>query len=99
MLKSSDGHTFIEIFDGQANAPREGLAAAEGEEIRTGALLHLAMSVENAKTAYNRCLEAGATSCIEPMELSLGNPAVIVNNSLVYSPNGEVIEFIEGAPF
>ncbi|MNV29418.1 Glyoxalase/Bleomycin resistance protein/Dioxygenase superfamily protein [compost metagenome] len=99
MLKSSDGHTFIEIFDRQANAPREGQAAAEGEEVRTGALLHLAISVENAKAAYDRCLEAGARSCIEPMQLSLGNPAVIVNNSLVYSPNGEVIEFIEGTPF
>lgn len=99
MLKSSDGHTFIEIFDGQANAPREGLAAKEGEEVRTGALLHLAMSVENAKAAYERCLEAGAKSCIEPMRLSLGNPAVIVNNALVYSPNGEVIEFIQDTPF
>lgn len=99
MLKSSDGNTFIEIFDGQANAPREGRGANEGEEVRTGALLHLAMSVENAKAAYDRCLDAGAISCVEPMRLSLGNPPVIVNNSLVYSPNGEVIEFIEGNPF
>lgn len=99
MLKSSDGNTFIEIFDAEANAPREGRGANEGEEVRTGALLHLAMSVENAKAAYDRCLNAGAISCIEPMRLSLGNPPVIVSNSLVYSPNGEVIEFIEDAPF
>lgn len=99
MLKSSDGNTFIEIFDAEANAPREGRGANEGEEVRTGALLHLAMNVENAKAAYDRCLGAGALSCIEPMQLSLGNPPVIVNNSLVYSPNGEVIEFIEDTPF
>lgn len=99
MLKSWDGHTFLEIFDASAAVPMEGRPAQDGEPIRTGALLHLAMSVDDAEAAYRRCLLAGAKPCIEPMTLSLGNPAVNVRNSLVYSPNGEVIEFLEGLPF
>lgn len=99
MLKSWDGQTFLEIFDAAAAVAMEGQAAEPGQEIRTGALLHLAMRVDDSEAAYQRCLLAGASQCIEPMSLSLGNPAVHVRNSLVYSPNGEVIEFLEGDPF
>ncbi|WP_316842033.1 VOC family protein [Pedobacter gandavensis] len=100
MLKSWDGHTFIEVFDAAAAVAMEGQPALAEEEVKTGALLHLAMSVDSASEAYERCLLAGASSCIAPMGLSLGeNPAVNVRNALVYSPNGEVIEFLEGKPF
>lgn len=99
MLKSWDGNTFIEMFDGAAAVPMEGEAAKTGEPVKTGALLHLAMSVDDAVAAYERCLLAGAKPCITPMSLSLGNPAVNVRNALIYSPNGEVIEFLEGQPF
>ncbi|MBB2150618.1 VOC family protein [Pedobacter gandavensis] len=99
MLKSWDGQTFIEVFDAEAAVPMQGEAAKLTEQVKTGALLHLAMRVENAEAAYTRCLLAGASPCIEPMSLLLGNPALPVRNALVYSPNGEVIEFLEGQPF
>ncbi|MBC8984387.1 VOC family protein [Pedobacter sp. N36a] len=99
MIKSWDGQTFIEIFDGAAEVPMEGEAAKAGEAVKTGALLHLAMSVVDAAAAYERCLHAGASPYIAAMNLSLGHPPVSVRNALVYSPNGEVIEFLEGQPF
>lgn len=100
MLKSWDGHTFIEVFDADAAVAMEGAAALAEEPVKTGALLHLAMSVDNAEMAYERCLMAGASPCIAPMGISLGTaPAIDVRNALVYSPNGEVIEFLEGQPF
>lgn len=95
MLKSADGGTFIEVFDNDADIAAQGRRAALGEEPVQGALLHLCLSVDNAKAAYEAALAAGATSCVKPATLFLGNPPLEVHNALVYSPNGEVIEFIE----
>lgn len=95
MLKSGDGHSYIEVFDYSANAPTQGEKADDDSEIKTGALLHFALNVVDAKLAFEQAIEAGGTECVVPMVLQLGNPPVEVKNSLVYSPNGEVIEFLE----
>lgn len=95
MLKSADGRSYIEVFNYTANAPTEGERANNDEEIKTGALLHFALNVVDAKLAFEQAIKAGGTECVEPMVLELGNPPVEVKNSLVYSPNGEVIEFLE----
>ncbi len=36
---------------------------------------------------------------MEPNQLTLGEPPLIVTNALVHSPNGEVIEFIKDVDF
>lgn len=95
MLKSADGNTFIEVFDNNADIAAEGRRPLPDEESVQGALLHFSLSVDNAQIAYNRAIEAGARSCVPPMTLSLGHPPLTVRNALIYSPNGEVIEFIE----
>ncbi len=99
MLKSADGNSFIELYDQEADIAAQGRKIKEGEEFVQTALLHICMSVEDCSIAYERAIRAGGKPCIEPMVLHLGMPAVIVRNSLIYSPNGEVIEFMEKAGF
>lgn len=96
MLKSADGNTFIEIFDKDADIPAQGRVKNNNEDIVQGALLHLAFTVDNVESTYKRALEGGATCYIEPSIVDLGgNPRILVKNALVYTPNGEVIEFLE----
>ncbi|NQX67757.1 VOC family protein [Paenibacillus alba] len=99
MLVSADRRTCIEIFDREAVIPAQGKKAASEEEIAHGALLHLAFYVDDAEEVYHKALAHGAKICAEPSRLSLGQPPLIVNNALIYSPNGEVIEFIEEVDF
>ncbi|WP_459502925.1 VOC family protein [Bacillus sp. C1] len=99
MLVSSDGTTYIEVFDYEAQIAAQGRKALEHEEITHGALLHFALTVENASEAYQTAIYFGAKKCIPPATMELGSPAIKVNNALVYSPNGEVIEFIERVDF
>lgn len=99
MLRSKDGSAFIEVFDKQADAPAQGRKKADHEAPVGGAILHLALRVTDAKAAYTRALEAGATHCIEPMQFPVGEPAVMVRNALIYGPNGEVIELLEEMSF
>ncbi|WP_445492715.1 VOC family protein [Niallia sp. 03133] len=99
MLVSSDGHTFIEVFDKEAQIPAQGQKPLNHEEINHGALLHFALTVENASEAYKTAIHFGAKTCVPPATMELGFPVIRVNNALVYSPNGEVIEFIEMVNF
>ncbi|MGG0286592.1 VOC family protein [Peribacillus butanolivorans] len=99
MLVSSDGNTFIEVFDYEAQIAAQGRKALEHEEIKHGALLHFALTVENASEAYKTAIHFGAKNCVPPATMELGYPVIKVNNALVYSPNGEVIEFIEKVNF
>ncbi|MCU6709165.1 VOC family protein [Paenibacillus sp. J5C_2022] len=94
MLVSADRHTCIEVFDDEAQIAAQGSKAHSEEEMKHGALLHIAVAVDNVQEAYDRALKHGAANCIPPMHLKLGEPAWEVHNALVYSPNGEVIEFI-----
>ncbi|PTT01605.1 glyoxalase [Pedobacter sp. HMWF019] len=99
MLKSADGNSFIEIYDSQADIPAQGRKKRQDEEFVQTALLHICLSVEDPKIAFERAIAAGAKPCHEPMVLHLGNPVITVRNSLVFSPNGEVIEFLEAGAF
>lgn len=99
MLISPDGRTCLEIFDNEAVIPAQGRKAASDEEVVHGALLHLAFYVDQVDVIYQKSLAHGAKAYIEPSELALGEPPLLVRNALVYSPNGEVIEFIEDVDF
>ena len=99
MLKSSDGGTMLELFDNRADIAGQGRKRAEGEEIVKGALLHLALTVDDVQAAYDRALSYGASACIAPSTFDLGKPGKIVSNALVYSPNGEVLEFLSTSIF
>ncbi|MBB5638755.1 catechol 2,3-dioxygenase-like lactoylglutathione lyase family enzyme [Pedobacter cryoconitis] len=99
MLKSPDGLSYIEIYDREADIPAQGRKKLVQEEFVQTALLHICLTVKDSKIAYEMAIANGAIPCHEPMILHLGNPAIIVRNSLVYSPNGEVIEFLEQADF
>jgi len=99
MLKSPDGNSYIEIYDNEADIPAQGRKKKPEEAFVQTALLHLCLTVEDSKKAYDLAIEGGAKPCHEPMVLHLGNPAITVHNSLVYSPNGEVIEFLERVDF
>lgn len=99
MLISPDRRTCIEVFDHGAEIPAQGKKARTEEEIAHGALLHIAFYVDDAEEMYKRAIAYGAKPCIPPDELTLGEPPLTVKNSLVYSPNGEVIEFINDTDF
>lgn len=87
--------SYIEVFDKGANVATQGRKATAGEIPVAGALLHFALTVKDATLAYNEAISLGASSCVPPSVLLLGEPPLIVRNSLVYGLDGEVIEFIE----
>ncbi|MGQ4680267.1 VOC family protein [Paenibacillus polymyxa] len=99
MLISPDQRTCLEIFDNDAVIPAQGKKAASEEDIVHGALLHLAFYVNNVDEIYQKALVHGARTFVEPNQLTLGEPPLVVTNALVHSPNGEVIEFIEDVDF
>ncbi|KAE8559563.1 VOC family protein [Paenibacillus polymyxa] len=99
MLISPDQRTCLEIFDNDAVIPAQGKKAASEEDIVHGALLHLAFYVDNVDEIYQKALVHGARTFVEPNQLTLGEPPLVVTNALVHSPNGEVIEFIEDVDF
>ncbi len=99
MLISPDQRTCLEIFDNDAVIPAQGKKAASEEDIADGALLHLAFYVDNVDEIYQKALVHGARTFVEPNQLTLGEPPLVVTNALVHSPNGEVIEFIEDVDF
>ena len=95
MLKAPDGNGYIELYDQDADIPAQGRKIKIGEEYVQTALLHICLTVTDATVAFHHAIAVGATPCLEPMTLELGHPMFTVRNSLVYSPNGEVIEFLE----
>ncbi|RNB91357.1 VOC family protein [Brevibacillus fluminis] len=99
MLVSLDKRTCIEVFDDQALIPAQGKKALSEREVAHGALLHFAFYVDDVDGMYQKSLAHGARACVEPNQLSLGEPPLVVSNALVYSPNGEVIEFLEDVDF
>lgn len=99
ILKTSDGNGFIEIFGSSAGAVSGGHKKKPGKEPAGGALLHLAVTVNDAEQAYRDALEFGCLSCNPPVTLELGQPPVTVRNALVYGPGGEIIEFLEENAF
>ncbi|MEJ3718698.1 VOC family protein [Paenibacillus polymyxa] len=99
MLISPDQRTCLEIFDNDAVIPAQGKKAASEHDVAHGALLHFAFYVDNVDEIYQKALTHGAKTFVEPNQLTLGEPPLVVTNALVHSPNGEVIEFIEDIDF
>ncbi|WP_053373492.1 VOC family protein [Paenibacillus sp. FJAT-27812] len=99
MLISPDQKTCIEIFDHDAVIPAQGKRAASEQDIAHGALLHFAFYVDHVDEMYQKAIAYGAKPFIEPGELSLGEPPLLVKNAVIYSPNGEVIEFLQEVDF
>ncbi len=94
-LDAGDGSTYVELFDREAHVGAEGRPRRPGEEVVTGALLHFALRVPDAGAAYERALAAGARLHTPPVAFTYGEPPLSARIALVYSPNGEVIEFFE----
>lgn len=95
MLISPDQRTCIEVFDPHAEVPAQGKKATSEEEVTHGALLHFAFYVDDVDSIYQKALDHGATACVQPDQLQVGEPPLTVYNALVNGLNGEVIEFIQ----
>lgn len=102
MLYNPAIKVYLEICDRDASMPTQGRKRAATEEYVENALLHICFKVRDASLARLEALQLGATDLsggASTLDLSQGDSNVRVTNSLVYSPNGEVIEFIEAADF
>ncbi|MCT6869866.1 VOC family protein [Apibacter sp.] len=103
MMYHPIANIYIEICDKDADMPTQGRKKKENEEYIENAILHICFTVSNAELAYKYAIENGATTCCPLSEIELIDDlslkAMLVKNALVYSPNGEVIEFIERDPF
>nr|WP_233173109.1 VOC family protein [Flavobacterium sp. ASV13] len=101
MMKNKAFDCYLEICDNNANFPTQGRKRKAGDPYIENALLHICFVVEDAKKAYKEAIENGAKPLSEKETLKLKSlrKSVTVSNSLVYSPNGEVIEFLESVVF
>lgn len=101
MMKNKAFDCYIEICDSNANFPTQGRKRKQGDPYVENSLLHICFTVADAKKAYDEAIENGAKPLSAKETLALRNQGknVTVSNSLVYSPNGEVIEFLESVVF
>lgn len=93
---------YLEICDEHADIPTQGRKRKPDDEYIENALLHLCFVVKDADLARKQALACGAQDLSQGLfELDLSNETkgIHVRNSLVYSPNGEVIEFLEQLDF
>ena len=102
MLHNEKIDCYIELFDKEAAIPTQGRKRNVQDEFVENAILHICFTVKDAAKARIEALKNGAVDLSEKvLELTLSNDkkSVNVKNSLVYSPNGEVIEFLERVTF
>ena len=100
MLKTGDGLSFIELFEYKDSpAPERGDARAGSDPAGNNPLLHLAVTVDNAETAYRKAVSCGCRPCSPPGSVMLGEPPVPVRNAVISGPDGEILEFIEPGGF
>lgn len=96
-------NVYVEICDKDANMPTQGRRRQESEPYVENALLHICFIVEDASVAYEDAIRYGAKHLSQSDEIDLFDiytgKLIRARNSLVYSPNGEVIEFLEKNPF
>lgn len=93
---------YLEVCDQKADMPTQGRKRQAGDEYIENALLHICFEVKDAALAREEALQYGALDLSGGVSaIALNNPikTVHVKNSLVYSPNGEVIEFLEQVNF
>lgn len=102
MLHHKAINYYLEICDYNADIPTQGRKRKADDEYIENALLHICFVVRDADLARKQALAHGAKDLSQGLfELDLSNEikSVKVRNSLVYSPNGEVIEFLEKVDF
>lgn len=102
MLHHKAINYYLEICDKNADMPTQGRKRHINDEHIENALLHICFVVKDAERARQQALAYGATDLSHgavDIDLSNRTKTVTARNSLVYSPNGEVIEFLEAVDF
>lgn len=102
MLKHAALGYHLEVCDRNADIPTQGRKRVAGDPYIENALLHICFVVKDAEEARQRALQIGAKDLskgVFTLDLVSSTKTVNVRNSLVYSPNGEVIEFLEQTDF
>lgn len=102
MMHNAKINSYVEICDKNANIPSQGRKRSANEEFVENSILHICFVVRDAEKARVEALKNGAkdlSAGVFEIDLINGNKSVHVRNSLVYSPNGEVIEFLESVSF
>ena len=102
MIYNQKINCYIELFDRDAAIPTQGRKRESEDDFVENAILHICFVVKDAHLARIEAMKNGALDLSEGvLELDLigENNSVSVRNSLVYSPNGEVIEFLEEVKF
>lgn len=93
---------YLEICDKNAVMPTQGRKREAEDDYIENALLHICFEVKDANLARQQALQYGAIDLslgVDEVELKSDIKTIHVRNSLVYSPNGEVIEFLERVNF
>lgn len=102
MLHNRSINCFVELCDENAVIPTQGRKRQKDDEFIENSILHICFTVKDAAIAREEAMKNGALDLSEDIfELNLVSQqkSVTVRNSLVYSPNGEVIEFLESGNF
>ena len=102
MLHHKTINYFLEICDENADMPTQGRKRVMGDPYIENALLHICFMVKDAELARQQALECGAkdlSGAAVVVDISSSTKTKQVKNSLVYSPNGEVIEFLQSVDF
>lgn len=99
MMQAPDNKSWIELFDLRAEIPMQGAGAQAGQQVSTGALAHICLTVTDIDDASVRILAAGAKHLYGPEKLALGQPEVQVCNAIFEGPAGEVIELLQPVRF
>ncbi|WP_153768328.1 VOC family protein [Labrenzia sp. CE80] len=99
MMQAPDGKSWIEFFDLHAKIPMQGEGAQEGQQVSTGALAHICLSVADLERASDRIVAAGAKHLHGPEELAIGDPVIRVKNAIFEGLAGEIIELLQPVRF
>ena len=102
MLFNSNIGYYLEICDADSEMPTQGRKRVDGDGYIENALLHICFVVKDVESAIRDAIAAGAKPLSDgawEIDLRHGDKQVTVHNGLVYSPNGEVIEFLKAVVF
>ncbi|MDH1882590.1 MULTISPECIES: VOC family protein [unclassified Empedobacter] len=102
MIYNKNINCYIELFDKDAEIPTQGRKRQADDEYIENSILHICFMVKDAEKAREEAIKNGAfdlSKGVHELLLSNDKKPVNVRNSLVYSPNGEVIEFLENVHF
>ena len=83
----------IYLVDLGGNAVVEIIPKGTGAAESNAHWVHIAVTTDDARAAFEKAIQAGACTQSEPQDLMLGTMAVC--NAFVTGPDGEVIEFFQ----